>query len=88
MTTMLFKIIGPDARACDLCKAHGRGLLLEDDAKVRKVFCVGCVSAILAAFVPVRGGGPASLELDPYDQHLMDDWSWQGNPHPPLEDAA
>jgi hypothetical protein len=85
---MLLMIIRPDARPCDRCPATGGGLLLEDAAKVRKVFCLACFSAVLAALLPRRSGGEAAPSYDRYDLDLIAVWEAEGNLPPPSEEIA
>jgi hypothetical protein len=46
---MLLTIISPDASCCERCHAASGGFLLEDSERVRAVFCLACLSALLRA---------------------------------------
>jgi hypothetical protein len=46
---MLFNVIRPDASCCDCCRSASGGYLLEDSQRVRKVFCLSCLTALLRA---------------------------------------
>lgn len=48
----LLMIIRPDASCCDRCHSASGGYLLEDSERVRKVFCLACLTALLRACMP------------------------------------